>query len=644
MSHSRNSFFSNSSGTNDQKHPLLSGEYDSHNDFHLRDLSSASASRVTPSPPPEFYRDIRSASASARTVSPRPISEAGSPSKMKGDGNVRGRRIRFAAPPPPIVGSVLGLGMGVGRAGKMGMSVDGSMSPSLKGSLGRDGRGLVGALKSTGSGVGGSGQIDTLLALERRERALQAELQLLLDAQGEGLLQGFGGGGGNGEERGDSGSSTPTARSLQRDRDSQSGRNRDSPHVRTIPIRQPKKRTVGLRGARKGLLRDMGELVDVKVEEGDLLEEEIKRRELCIAKTRDWKTRIEEVKREIGEFISADAQNTGITDSHESAHGKSEEDREIAELRNEEKAVENEIRETEDRLLQMKARRDWLGERIKERINQRESRLSSYRGALREVESEVQEFLTRPPVMVSIGMGNEEGFMTLPPKRRTLEMAEEWWAKEITSLQARKLEVEKEKEALEEGARYWEDSIGTVMEFEDDLRQKMKSGEVGDVEGLRRQISKMQDVIGKLGETAQVAEEKHWNLLVIAVGAELQAFKQGEEILRNALESLGGQSGEVDDHDHEAWNDTPQEEAHPEINAQTHDSTTDDGLVELETDLARQEVRDRDREGESWGERDRARGDGRACIDRGGDEESDEEKHLKELLVDRGEDTDGEGF
>ncbi|QSZ35146.1 hypothetical protein DSL72_008011 [Monilinia vaccinii-corymbosi] len=625
MSRSRNSFFSSSSGTNDQKHTLLSREYDAHHDFNLRDLSSHSASRVTPSPPPEFYRDIRSpTSPGARTVSPRPVSEAGSLSKMKGDGKARGRRIQFAAPPPPIVGSVMGLGIGRGR---MGMSMDGSGSPGLKGSLMREGRGLVGALKSSGSGVGGSGQIDNLLALERRERALQAELQMLLDAQGEGLLQGFGGGGGNGEERGESGSSTPTTRSLQRDRDRQGGRNRDSPHMRTVPIRQPKKKMIGLRGARKGLLRDMGELVDVKVGEGDLLEEEIKRREMCLTKTKDWKMRIEEVKREIGEFISADAPDTGITldgDKHESSPGRSEEDREIAELRNEERAVENEIRETEDRLLQMKARRNWLGERIKESINRRESRLSSYRGALREVESEVQEFLTRPPVMVSISVGNE-GFMTLPPKRRTLEMAEEWWSKEITSLRARKLEVEKEKRALEEGAKYWEDSMVTVMEFEDDLREKMKSGEVGDVEGLKRQIGKMNDVIKKLGDTAHVAEKKRWNLLVIAVGAELQAFKQGEEILRDALKALGGDIHDVDDNDNEGRQVAPHEErGHTEeISTSINDSTTDDGLTELETDLARQENRER-REGLLV--------DGRASVDR--EDESDEEKHLKELLVD----------
>ncbi|KAJ8070127.1 hypothetical protein OCU04_000520 [Sclerotinia nivalis] len=641
MSRSRNSFFSNSSGTNDQQHPLLSREYDSHNGINLRNLSSPSASRATPSPPPEFYRDIRSpTSTSARTISPRPVSAAGSASKMKGNGKAKGRRIQFAAPPPPIVGSVVGLG----RGGKIGMSLDGSRSPSLRGSLVREARGGVGALKSMGSSVGGSVQIDTLLGLERRERALQAELQMLLDAQGEGLLAGFGGGGG--DMGYGSGNSTPTTRSLQRGKDSQGGRGKDGAHMQTIPVRQPKKRTIGLKAARKGLLRDMGELADVKGEEGDLLGEEIERREMCIAKTKDWKIRIEEAKKEIGEFMSVDTTNSGSTsldrERDESTQGKSEEDREIAELRTEERAVANEIRETEDRLLQMKARKNWLGERIKERVNQRESRLSSYRGALKEVESEVQEFLTRPPVMVSISMENEEGFMTLPPKRRTLEMAEEWWSKEINSLQERKLEVEKEKEALEDGAKYWEESVGTVMQFEDELRESMKSGKVSDVDGLRGQIGKMKQVIGKLAETVEVAETKGWNLLVIAIGAELQAFRQGKEILRGALKSMGGEIDDDDDgnderndekkngdkNEHESINNTQKQS----INESRTDE--DDGLKELEKDLARQEnsfVHGRarvlvnvDREEES--------------VDR--EEESDEEKHLEELLVDRGADVD----
>lgn len=669
MSRSRNSFFSNSSGTNDQQHPLLSREYNSHNGINLRDLSPPSASRATPSPPPEFYRDLRSpTSTNARTISPRPVSEAGSASKMKGNGKAKGRRIQFAAPPPPIAGSVVALGMG----GKMGISLDGSRSPSLRGSLVREARRSVGGLKSIGVSVGGSVQVDTLLGLERRERALQAELQMLLDAQGEGLLAGFGGGGG--DMRDGSGNSTPTTRSLQRGKDSQGVRSKDGSHMQTIPVRQPKKRTIGLKAARKGLLRDMSELADVKGEEGDLLGEEIERRELCIAKTKDWKIRIEEAKKEIGEFISVDTTIAGSTsldrERNESTQGKSEEDREIAELRTEERAVANEIRETEDRLLQMKARKNWLGERIKERVNQRESRLSSYRGALKEVESEVQEFLTRPPAIVSISMGDEEGFMALPPKRRTLEIAEEWWNKEINSLQERKLEVEKEKEALEDGAKYWEESVGTVIRFEDELRESMKSGKVGDVDRLKGQIGKMKQVIGKLAETAKVAETKGWNLLVVAIGAELQAFRQGEEILRGALKSMGG---EIDDeHDGNDENDETKNDENKDksINKTTqsqsqsqskNEQTTveDDSLKELEKDLARQEnVRVvHGRAGAGAGalvnvDRDR---------DTDREEESDEEKHLEELLVDReaqrhdghghrddgdgdGDDTDHEGF
>ncbi|KAF5877986.1 putative autophagy-related protein 28 protein [Botrytis fragariae] len=657
MSRSRNSFFSNSSGTNDQNHPLLSSVYDPHNDVHLQDLSSPSASRATPSPPPEFYRDMRSpTSASARTLSPRPISESGSASKFKGNGKAKGRRIQFAAPPPPIVGSVAGLG-------NIGRSLDGSGSSHLRGSVVREGRG-IGILKSVGSAVGSSAQNDSLLGLERRERALQAELQMLLDAQSEGLMQGFGGGG-NREEH--SGSSTPTTRSLQRDRDRQGGRSTEGAHMRTIPVRQPKRKSVGLRGSRKGLLRNMGLLAGVKVEEGELLTEEIKRREMCIAKTKDWKIRIDEVKREIGEFVSADITNNRVSSPNEESHqspraSKSEEDREIAELRTEERAVENEIRETEDRLLQMKARRSWLADRINERVNQRESRLSSYRGALREVESEVQEFLTRPPTMVSISMGNEEGFMALPPKRRTLEMAEEWWSKEINSLQARKLEVQKEKEALEDGAKLWEESVKTVVNFEDELRENMKSGKVGDVEGLKMQIGKMKTVIGKLAETERVAESKRWNLLVVAVGAELQAFKQGEEILREALGSMGG-GDHSDDYDYgrdidiekaELKGDNDERSIDTDMELRTTHSrdgestTDDDGLKELQAEFARQERR----EGGMLGE-------GRVSVDReGGDvdadadadvEESDEEKHLRELMVghsreDEENDTDHEGF
>ncbi|KAF4611374.1 hypothetical protein G7Y89_g15639 [Cudoniella acicularis] len=222
---------------------------------------------------------------------------------------------------------------------------------------------------------------------------------------------------------------------------------------------------------------------------------------------------------------------------------------ELAELGTEERAVENEIREMEDRLAQMKARRAWLKEQIREGINRQEAKLSSYRGALREAESEVKQFLKRPPLYISAVMGDEEGFMALPSNRRTSGMAREWWTKELSQLRTRKQEVEKERSALEDGAKMWQDSIQVVNEFEDDLRKQMTSGESQGSEMLKKQIDKMKEAIEKLQKTADVAEERGWNLLICAVGAELEAFKEGQKILESALEMIEPRTEEHEEHD-----------------------------------------------------------------------------------------------
>jgi hypothetical protein len=336
-------------------------------------------------------------------------------------------------------------------------------------------------------------------------------------------------------------------------------------------------------GARRGLLKDMGELVAVKREEVGVLVVEIRRREEVLERVDLWGKRIEGVRNQLSEY------SVGINQ----AEGEGEA-MEISELRTEERAVENEIREMEDRLTQMKARKRWLGERIKESVNKREARLSSYRGALREVESEVKEFLKRPPINASIVMGDEEGFSALPPGRRTLGMAKEWWNKEVSQLQLRKQEVEKEKSALEEGVQMWEESISIVTEFEDDLRKQMASNEVQDVEKLRNQIGKMGGVITKLGETLSIAEERGWNLLICAVGAELEAFKEGEGILRGALGMSQHDDGQSQD---------------------GHEASSTNGLNDLHPGLKRSESCERD-------------------------ESDDDGPNLAELLVDRGDPDD----
>lgn len=463
--------------------PLLPQHHDS---VSLEDLSprGASSRQALPSPPPSFYRTQN---------------ELNSVSLSPSQSRTKARRIQFAAPPPPIASSI---------------SFPADQEGTRKGS--------EGSFRARGSDPRirrGGGGIDPLLALERTEKAIHNDLQILLDAQSTGLLHGFGGDVG-GDASSDAGSSTPTTRSIQRS----SSRGKSGG---IVPIRQPRRMFVGLRGARRGLLKDMGKLIAVKREEGGVLVGEIGRRNEVLRRVELYEQKIEGVKNQLSKY--GELRTSGEGD------GNGEEGREIAELRNEERAVEDDIREMEDRLAQMKAKKRWLAERINESVNRREAQVSSFRGALREVESEVTEFLKRPPIQVSSVMGDEEGFTTLPPGRRTLEMAKEWWNKEIAQLEIRKEEVENEKLALEEGATLWEESISIVTEFEDDLRRQMANNGVQSVERLREQIGKMSKVIMKLGDTLSTAEERGWNLLICAVGAELEAFKEGEGILRGAV-------------------------------------------------------------------------------------------------------------
>ncbi|KAL3418534.1 autophagy-related protein 28 [Phlyctema vagabunda] len=537
------SFFTRHSANDQSSEALLHDEYsDSHS---LEDLSPRPSVdlHASASPPASFYRaqnhrDAVGSPSPART--PR-ISTGLSPERTPFQ-QPRKTKIQFAAPPPPIAKSVM-----------LVPAKDATQSrrPGGEGAM-------AGSILSSGRrGSRTRGVIDPLLGLQRREKALQNELQELLDAQSVGLIQGFGGAPDRSSLDGGSeaGSSTPTSRSVMRD----GSANREKIKGVT-PVRQPQKKTVGLRGARRGILRDIGELVAVKMEEGAILDQEISKREQALEKVSVWEGLI-----------------AGFGSKLQGEANDGEDTRQIEELRNEERAVDNEMREMEDRLLQMRARKQWLRGRISEKVNRKEARLSSYRGALRDAELEVKEFLKRPPVDVSPAVleTEEESFMALPPNRRTLGMAREWWNKEISGLRTRKSSVGKEQLALEEGAQLWQDSARAVMEFEDDLRAQMAKGAGSDGSLLRQQVDKMAAVIQKLEEGLKTAEDKRWNLLICAVGAEVAAFKEGEMILRGALGMLDpgwqeengteghGENGHADD---ETENEVPASLLSPEPN------------------------------------------------------------------------------
>jgi hypothetical protein len=389
------------------------------------------------------------------------------------------RRIQFAAPPPPIAVRVA--------------------LPS--GPSGRDG---VEHRKTEAR----RNVNNEFLMLERKERAIQTELQTFLDAQSRGLVQGFEGEGfadRRSLEGSDAGSSTPTTRSVRSLSRCRNG-------LGVVPVRQPKQKKVGLRGARRGILRDISELVVVKEGQLTIISNEIDRRDDALARLSAWEQRISDAQAE-----SNKAEALG-------------EVRELEQLREEESALEHEIREMEERLMQMRAKKRWLGERIKEGINKRESRLSSWKGAVTEAEGEVRRFLKRPPVECSMVLGGEEGFLSLPPARRTLEMARDWWEKESAQLSVKRDEVEIERHALEDGTDLWQDTVATVMAFEDDLKKVMSGDSRQDIEVLKGHIAKMGSVIDRLTSAVETAEEKKWNLLICAIGAELVALQEDLEI------------------------------------------------------------------------------------------------------------------
>ncbi|KAJ4292887.1 Pyruvate kinase [Collariella sp. IMI 366227] len=96
-------------------------------------------------------------------------------------------------------------------------------------------------------------------------------------------------------------------------------------------------------------------------------------------------------------------------------------------------------------------------------------------------------------------------------------------------------------------------SINSVLfDLSDNVKGKGKEGDFppplsGLEEKMFAQLDKMRGVMASLEEHLAIAEEKGWNLLKCAIGAELEAFKQAESMLREALRAAGFDVGQPED-------------------------------------------------------------------------------------------------
>ncbi|EXJ96126.1 hypothetical protein A1O1_01252 [Capronia coronata CBS 617.96] len=364
---------------------------------------------------------------------------------------------------------------------------------------------------------------DPFLPVERAARALERTLQSLLDAQSEGLLAGVGAGDTN--DTSSAGSLTPTPSTGIATAPKRQTR------AKTIPVRQPQDRKLTLREARRGLVKSMAQFARLKDWELSLIDQEVAAREDALRQASNLK-----------------GQKKLLEDEIQSMNVENE----AASLRSEAQKVEQEIDELEARLLEMKARYRQLVIRAREIESSRDSRLSSFTDSLRLNDNKVKAFLHNPPVSQSLGTARDPGMYALNPERRTLQMAEEQWTSEVEMLNARKADVEKEKQALEEGSGLWQDVVLRVRDFEENLRtqtmdlsqSQLRALDVGgdalspgfgttaEDASLRIVLDKLDALIAFLQEALTQAEVKNWNLLICSIGAELAAFEQARDLLQ----------------------------------------------------------------------------------------------------------------
>lgn len=348
---------------------------------------------------------------------------------------------------------------------------------------------------------------DDVLTLQRRARHLEQQLQELLDAQADGLVNGLGGSDTIADDLVSNGSTTPTVSSV---------RSADRTPENSDDQRKPPRRKVALNTARRGIFRRIQQLATVKAEELNMLDDGLRDLQYNVEKTETWTQKRARLETKINSIEGDDA---GVKTQA---------------LQDEASKLEQDIRQKEEELWALKRRqRRVLGE-LADAENSKEAKLSSYQNSLSILDKEVSSFLARAPNPKHTPL-SASPFPTLPPKRRTLEMAHEYWQEEYTRLAEKCEEVDIERAALEEGSLLWNDTIRKVADYEASLQRYMYKVGKNDAADPTRLLDQMDATITFLDEKLEYASSRSWNLLTCAIGAELEAFQQGRDLLHEAL-------------------------------------------------------------------------------------------------------------
>ncbi|KAK3686877.1 hypothetical protein LTR37_019361 [Vermiconidia calcicola] len=368
--------------------------------------------------------------------------------------------------------------------------------------------------------------IERSTPLQDRQSELEADLQFLLDAQAEGLVRGLEGG--LADDQTSNGSTTPTAQSI---RSSSAAR-------RTTRPARPKP---GLRGARKGIYNAMMALSTVKHEELQAIDEDVRTKEQTVEQIDEW-----------------DKKRHGLQEAAQNVDSDEDTVR-VQRLRQEADTLQESINHSELQLSDMKARHRELTRQVAGVENSMQAKLASYTSSLKMLDEDVQKFLTldsTEDISRPRSSNGQASIREIPAKRRTLDMARQHWKEERDAATERRDSTQHEKAALDEGTLIWKEVVAQVTNFERLMRSQMaeQSPQPPDMPGdltsgnasqrLKELLSHMDRLVEELDSNFELAKDRNWNLLVAAIGAEVDALRQGRQLLDNVLRSASGDADE----------------------------------------------------------------------------------------------------
>jgi hypothetical protein len=357
---------------------------------------------------------------------------------------------------------------------------------------------------------------DTLLLYRRKQRELEAHLQVLLDAQADALLSGLDVSPTSAAEDDglSTGSSTPTVSALN-----------------PKPQTSSKSEKIDLRHARVGLYATIRRLAQLKSQESQYLAPSLNHFASIVDQLDAWQKKRSALQSRASKIRSGDDQNRAL------------------ELHKQADDMQSEINELEAKLARLKGDQRKLRAEAQEIENTVDASLASYTAALAMVEDSIQNFLhdasaSRWTAIVNVA--DMDRFWRSPSQNRTLKSAKDIFGRERDSLVERRRVSDTEREALEEGAIMWRDTVKQVSNFERALSKAMSrmskepQSQVESPAETKELLTMLEQTTTELESKHKLAEERSWKLLVAAIGAELEAFLKGKQILEAALASVTG--------------------------------------------------------------------------------------------------------